>query len=617
MNGALEETKLLNTQAQSELRLCPTCSTANALDTLSKREYRCTQCNSELAHLDVAANGVIRGIFGWLHTKGDIIEDRYRIKSILGKGGFGATYLVEDMRLNGKRRALKEVPELLFDEYETTLLSQLNHPSIPDIIDRSIADGMVYLVLEFGGSRTLGGERKQQGRIPQEKLLPWMQQLCEVLIYLHSQNPPIVHRDLKPDNILLDENERIMLIDFGIAKESKPATMTRTLGRAATHGFSPPEQAMGTGTDERSDIYALAATFYALLTGKNPPAAHERVAGKEVVPPSQIVPDMSPQLEIAILKALNLNVNHRHQTMKEFSQALDMTLSSTQDSLTHTTGNTERTVMVSRTIGVTDTTGLHPASIQLPKGKQLSLVKPTPLSETTSTTTASQQASKRNAIILLSGIFIVFAALLAVYLFWFKTVPETKETVIVAPTSVPSVETNHQPKTPESVPTTVVPIVEPPKAVTTVTPPPAVTPSTKKTDTETKETAIAPLTSVPSVETKTQSSITSENASPTVTPAREQADGKAAAKAFAKKWEEKNKIAPTIEVDTNAEEAKRKAIEAAKRKADIERKRQAALAAKRRRDQEAQDSPPIRPIPVRPPVSEKDQWGGITPIQRR
>jgi serine/threonine-protein kinase len=412
----------MSTQGQQELHVCPVCGTANELDALAKREYRCSQCNLELAHLDVAANGVIRGIFGWLHGVGDTIEHRYQVKSVLGKGGFGATYLVEDLRLSGKRRAIKEVPELLFDEYETTLLSRLNHPSIPDIIDRSVEDGMVYLVLEFGGSRTLGGERKQyqERRIPQAKLLRWMQQLCEVLIYLHSQDPPIIHRDLKPDNILLDETGRIMLIDFGIAKESKPATMTRTLGRAATHGFSPPEQAMGTGTDERSDIYALAATFYALLTGENPPAAHERVAGKELVPPSQIVPDIPPPLEAAILQALNLNVNHRQQTVKEFSQALETIALSAHDSVTHTAEYTERTVMVGRTIGVTGATNIHPPSIKLPSGR-ITSVKSIPLSETA----ASQQTSKLNVIILIAGITIVLLAMLAIgYLFWPKAVQE-------------------------------------------------------------------------------------------------------------------------------------------------------------------------------------------------
>ncbi|MGR9014467.1 MAG: serine/threonine protein kinase [Gammaproteobacteria bacterium] len=411
----------MSTQGQAAPHVCPTCGTANELGALIKREYRCSQCNLELAHLDVAANGVIRGIFGWLHGVDDIIENRYQVKSVLGKGGFGATYLVEDLRLSGKRRAIKEVPEMLFDEYETTLLSRLNHPSIPDIIDRNVVEGMVYLVLEFGGSRTLGGERKfyKERRIPQEKLLPWMNQLCDVLIYLHSQDPPIIHRDLKPDNILLDETGRIMLIDFGIAKESKPATMTRTLGRAATHGFSPPEQAMGTGTDERSDIYALAATFYALLTGENPPAAHERVAGKELVPPSQIVPDLSPQLEAAIIQALNLNVNHRQQTMKEFSQVLETVALSAHD---HATEYAERTVMAGRASSVTDAANIHPSSIKLPSGR-ITAVKSAPLSET-----ASPQTSKLNSFIPILVMAIVLVAMMVTgYLFWFKAVPEKLE----------------------------------------------------------------------------------------------------------------------------------------------------------------------------------------------
>ncbi|TAL44295.1 MAG: serine/threonine protein kinase, partial [Methylovulum sp.] len=413
MNRPLEEIR-----EQPELHICPACGTTNELDVLVKREYRCSQCNLELAHLDVAANGVIRGIFGWLRGVGDTIENRYQVNSVLGKGGFGATYLVEDLRLSGKRRAIKEVPELLFDEYETTLLSRLNHPSIPDIIDHNVTDGMVYLVLEFGGSRTLGGERKQypEQRIPQAKLLPWMRQLCEVLIYLHSQDPPIIHRDLKPDNILLDETGRIMLIDFGIAKESKPATMTRTLGRAATHGFSPPEQAMGTGTDERSDIYALAATFYALLTGENPPAAHERVAGKELVPPSQIVPEISPLLEAAILQALNLNVNHRQQTMQEFSQALETIALSAHDSGTHTAEYTGRTVMVGRTIGVTDATGLHPHSIKLPSGQITGSAAP--IVETG----IKKMTPKYKVWLTLGSIAVALAAIFTmVYIYWHKS----------------------------------------------------------------------------------------------------------------------------------------------------------------------------------------------------
>ncbi|MCQ8104763.1 serine/threonine protein kinase [Methylomonas sp. SURF-2] len=322
-----DETVLRPTsQTQASYRLCPICGGSNELGQLIRGAYNCSHCQKEIAHIDYAQNGAIRGIFGWLLSPGDVVFSRYQIKSVLGKGGFGAAYLVDDLELSGKHRALKEIPVQMFDEYETALLSRLDHPAIPDIIDRRIIDGMCYLVLKFGGSSTLASERKNYpgNQIPLAKLLPWMQQLCEVLTYLHEQNPPIIHRDLKPGNILLDESERIMLIDFGIAKEVVGEDMTRTLGRAASLHFSPPEQVMGTGTDARADIFALGATFYALLTGCNPPPVHERVAGKELKAPSQFVNNLPPAIEDAILRALELNMNHRQQTIREFAQALSV-----------------------------------------------------------------------------------------------------------------------------------------------------------------------------------------------------------------------------------------------------------------------------------------------------
>lgn len=300
---------------------CPKCNTSNFTQHLKESGYQCPHCGFKLVYLDIAPNGMIRGILGWVRTRGDVIQERYRIKTVLGKGGFGVTYLVEDLRLDGKRWALKEIPEPLFDEYEVKLLAQLNHPAIPDVADRFTDGGMVYLILKFGGSKTLGSERARLGgKIPMSMLIPWIRQVCDALIYLHSRQPPIIHRDLKPDNILLDEHHKVMLIDFGIAKVASPSELTRTLGRAVTHGFSPPEQMMGSGTDERSDIYALGATVYFLLTGSRPPPVRERIAGTPLMPLTEILPEIPAELNEVILRSLHINPNQRQQTIQEFAQ---------------------------------------------------------------------------------------------------------------------------------------------------------------------------------------------------------------------------------------------------------------------------------------------------------
>jgi hypothetical protein len=215
--------------------------------------------------------------------------------------------------------------------------------------------------------------------------------------------------------------------------------------------------------------------------------------------------------------------------------------------------------MISKTIGVTDTTGIHPASIKLPSGR-ISIEKSNTLS---TPIPAAQQHSKRNAIILLSVIFIIFAVLLAVYLFWFKTPPEIKEVASVPPTtSTPHVEIKDVdnpalPKTTENAPA----IVEPPK--------------------ETKTTAI-------SEPTKPKMPPTTENISPA---------GKTAAQAFEEQGKSATK-SPPIEVDTSVDEARRKALEEEKRRSDERKRQQAALAAKRRKlNQEARLQTPPPPPP--------------------
>ncbi len=446
----------------ASVRACPKCKAVNAEHAVIQGDYRCTSCGFELAHVDIAVNGAIRGVFGWLRAAGDTIQDRYRVRSVLGKGGFGATYLVDDLRLNGKRRALKEVPEILFDEYETALLSRLQHPSIPDIIDRFTAGGMVYLTLEFGGSRTLASERNRQGgRIPFATLLPWMRQLCMVLTYLHTQDPPIIHRDLKPENILLDEDGRIMLIDFGIAKEATPSSMTRTLGRAATHGFSPPEQVMGTGTDQRSDVYALGATCYALLTGENPPAAHERVAGKELRPPGELSPETPEEFRAALLQALSLNVNHRQQSVAEFSRMIEG--SDASAAAPRPPSASARTTMVGK---VPSRPTAKPKSIRIPTagttGPRSSTAAPSP-----------SAAPGRMGVAVGIGAAVVLAIAGGGYYFWSRSepadTPPPAESAIAAPAPAPS-------SPPATVPSVPVPAPAPPPSGAQALQPPAAPP---------------------------------------------------------------------------------------------------------------------------------------------
>lgn len=444
----------------SQTRACPACGTANTMAELSERDYRCINCRLELAHLDYAPNGTIRGVFGWLCAVGDVVLDRYQIKSVLGKGGFGAAYLVDDLQLNNRHRALKEVPAPMFDEYETELLTRLDHPGIPDIIERKTVNNMVYLVLKFGGSRTLGSERKQYSdrRIPQEKLYPWMRQLCEVLIYLHGQNPPIIHRDLKPDNILLNEDDRIMLIDFGIAKEAVADGRTRTLAMAVTVGFSPPEQVMGTGTDQRADVYALGATFYALLTGKNPAAAHQRIAGLELIPPSQLVPDVPPEVEDAIMTSLNLNMNHRQQSVAEFAIALSNVASM---EISRSIPNQERSQRPGA-LGQANEIAYSKAT----EGSQSRRYVPSTRQPTS--TRNPQTRSQRTLILSLIGMIVVLAALVTTGYYYLTQPSEPLES---KPQAATPDDAQPVPSITQAIPEPVVPSPEPQQVPVQITPP--------------------------------------------------------------------------------------------------------------------------------------------------
>jgi formylglycine-generating enzyme required for sulfatase activity len=159
--------------------------------------------------------------------------------------------------------------------------------------------------------------------LPEIKVIPWIEQVCDALTYLHSQSPPVVHRDIKPSNIKITPGGEAMLVDFGIAKEYTPGQHTTLGARAVTPGYSPPEQYVG-GTDIQSDIYALGATLYTLLTGEIPPASVDIMSGlsEPPQPVDEINPEVSSEVSAAVSQAMQLQRSVRTQSAAEFKSAL-------------------------------------------------------------------------------------------------------------------------------------------------------------------------------------------------------------------------------------------------------------------------------------------------------
>jgi len=212
---------------------------------------------------------------------GSVLQERYAIMGILGVGGMGAVYRARDLRFPNvtKLVAVKEMINLAPDpalremvirnfEREANLLATLNHPSIPKIYDIIHASDRSYLVMEYIEGKDLEAVLNDTtGYLPQEQVLTWAIQLCDVLTHIHGHEPePIVFRDMKPSNVMMDQLENVRLIDFGIAKGFQMGQKGTMIG---TEGYSPPEQYRGEA-GPAGDLYALGATLHHLLTRKDP-----------------------------------------------------------------------------------------------------------------------------------------------------------------------------------------------------------------------------------------------------------------------------------------------------------------------------------------------------------
>lgn len=260
----------------------------------------------------------------------------YVVESLLGKGGFGAVYVVRDRRVKSSRFALKElIGQDRLDRdcflFEGELLKRLDHPALPHVygVFENKKIQRVYMLMDYIQGRNLNDLRKEQPekRFTLSVALTLLAPVVDALTYLHKQNPPIVHRDIKPGNIIVPvegKGKGTMLVDFGTAKEYDDEATT-CIVRQVTTGYAAPEQYMG-GTNPRTDIYGLGATLYTLLSGQTPPDALVRATRSKGCDPfqaeSQGIPGVSLSIVKIIQRAMSLSSDDRFETVGEFWQEL-------------------------------------------------------------------------------------------------------------------------------------------------------------------------------------------------------------------------------------------------------------------------------------------------------
>jgi outer membrane protein assembly factor BamB len=205
---------------------------------------------------------------------------------------------------------------------EANILASLSHRAIPSVYDYFTQYDRAYLVLEYIEGRDLDKVLADtQGLLNEQVVGEWAIQLCDVLHYLHSRNPPIIFRDMKPSNVMLTTSNAIELIDFGIAKVFEPDTKRGT--QVGTEGYSPPEQYRGY-SDNRSDIFSLGAMMHHLLTRTDPRyeppfTFHERM-------PTSLNPTVSPEMEAVIMRCVESDPDARYRDALELRQALEAAL---------------------------------------------------------------------------------------------------------------------------------------------------------------------------------------------------------------------------------------------------------------------------------------------------
>ncbi|HPZ08025.1 MAG TPA: tetratricopeptide repeat protein [Candidatus Eremiobacteraeota bacterium] len=254
---------------------------------------------------------------------GKILNNRYVVIRGIAAGGFGIVYIVRDLSLPSKYWALKEMQEEGgFSEIiersfriEAEMLSTLEHSAIPRISDFFVEKNRLYLVMDYVQGETLRKllrNLKKKEHFTEERIVNWALSICDVLNYLHNLPSPVIFRDLKPDNIMITPEDDVRLIDFGIAKVFQGQKSETTKYALLTEGYAPQEQMLGKA-EPRSDIYALGATLYHLLSGKHP---------RDMAPDFPSLQEISPFLSKIISKALQQKITDRYQSVEDMKRDL-------------------------------------------------------------------------------------------------------------------------------------------------------------------------------------------------------------------------------------------------------------------------------------------------------
>lgn len=293
---------------------CPQCG-ANLHDQI----IFCPECGARIRREEVPATT----------PPLQVLQGRYELRRRLGAGGMGSVYLATDRRLSTAQWAVKEMSDTAITsplerqqaqaafQQEAELLARLSHPSLPRVTDHFEENGRHYLVMEFVPGENLRDYVNRVGLPrPLHEVLRWTAQICEVLAYLHTQQPPIIFRDLKPTNIMITPEGTIKLVDFGIARLFKP-DKERDTQAFGTPGYSAPEQYGRGQTDARSDIYSLGVLMHHLLTGHDPSTTPFRLP-----PITQLNPSVPAYIAAAIARATDNDPNRRFASVIEFQQAL-------------------------------------------------------------------------------------------------------------------------------------------------------------------------------------------------------------------------------------------------------------------------------------------------------